>query len=90
MRRHEFFFFFFLEQLKEERNYYLEEKEKFCVEMSKYKRRLQDAKKETDQKWTPTWQKTSPEKGQGDFSKTYFRSNSVESLHLYGGEDATL
>ena len=32
------------EQLNDERNYYLEEKERFCEEMSRYKKKIQNIK----------------------------------------------
>lgn len=92
-------YFNFLEQLKEERNHYLEEKEKFCAEMTRCKRKLQEMKKENvptlpASGLKPTWQKESPDRGGGDdfnLSKTQFRkSNSVESLHLYGGDNTSL
>lgn len=79
----------------------MEEKEKFCAEMTRCKKKLQDMKKETDPKLAPPaaglkskWQNSSPEKGAGDefnLSKSQFRkSNSIESLHLYGGDDTSL
>lgn len=124
--------FWFSEQLNDERNHYLEEKEKFCREMTRCKKRLQEVKINNGKNQSAKWNTMLPisqqsfrwqfnnEKGDftdnkeiwlkssksqklmgtkedtnplGSFScsdSQIQRVGSLESLHLYDGNDQSL